>query len=78
MDKVEVELKVCYFNSLDCHGVEYTRTYKFDTYEEAKQEAPKLVEEAERRAEDDCAMPGTFYYEYDYLIPERVYQRLGL
>lgn len=71
---IDIEMTISYFNAESCDSVEFTATIptQLRTIDAAKLEARKLVDEAMKDAYDDGAMMDTFYYEFDFLVPQNL------
>ena len=66
-----LELRVQYFNSETLKGVEYTKEIPIpDSIKDPRVFAKAAVVLEEMDADDVACMPGTFYYEYDFLVDE--------
>ena len=67
---IEVLLEVSYFNAETMKSVEYERTLRCKTVEEAKDLGEMMIAAAHSDAYDDGAMMDTFYYELFYEFDE--------
>ena len=67
---IDVVLEISYFNGETLKSVEYDRTLRCKTYEEAKDVGQKMINAAHSDAYDDGAMMDTFYYELFYEFDE--------
>lgn len=65
-----VELTISYFSGASQSPVNYIVEQDFDTYEEAIDAAPLMVDHEMECAYEDEAMMDTFYFSYDYLMEE--------
>ena len=69
---------ISYFNSETLKSVEYDFCWTFDTYAEAADFAPRIIDQYAEDCLNDGGMPDTFYYEYEYEMPADMANDLGL
>ena len=71
---IDLELTIKYFNAATMKSVESTVIHLMSakTLDDARQEARGILASAEKAAYEDGAMMDTFYFEYDFLVPEEL------
>ena len=71
---IDLELTIKYFNAETTESVEFTETWvlEAETLADARQEARGILAGEEKAAYDDGAMMDTFYFEYDFLVPQEL------
>ena len=71
---IDIEMKISYFNSESCDSVEFTSVFNTDAtdMDTARQYAQQMLDTEMNDAYNDGAMMDTFYYEYDFLVPQNL------
>jgi len=69
---IDLELTIKYFNAATMKSVEFTETWALEaeTLADARQEARGILIGEEKAAYEAGAMMETFYFEYDFLVPQ--------
>ena len=69
---IDLEMEISYFNAETTEPVEFTETWTLEaeTLADARQEALGILASEEKAAYENGAMMDTFYYSYDFLVPE--------
>ena len=71
---IDIEMKIKYFNCETSDSVEYTETFNTDATDmvTARRYASEMLDTEMKAAYDDGAMMDTFYYSYDFLVPQEL------
>ena len=71
---IDIEMKIKYFNAESCESVEFTTIYNTDATDMyiAHIHAKALLDDELQDAYEAGAQMDTFYYEYDYLVPQEL------
>jgi len=71
---IDIEMKIKYFNAETTESVEFNSVFNTDAtdMDTARRYAADMIMAEWRDALDDGAMPDTFYYEYDFLVPQQL------
>ena len=71
---IDIEMKIKYFNAETLESVEFTETFNTDATDmiTARRYASEMLDTEMKEAYDDGAMMDTFYYEYDFLVPQHL------
>ena len=69
---IELDFSYSYFNAETLESVEFQDIVEMDakTLDEAREEAETLITLVKLIADRDGAMMDTFYFEYDFLVPQ--------
>ena len=69
---IDIEMKISYFNAETDESVEFTSIYLTDATDmnTARRYASEKLGKSFKAAYDEGAMMDTFYYEYDFLVPQ--------
>ena len=71
---IELDFKYSYFNAETLESVEFQDIVEMDakTLDEAREEARFMMDLVMHLSENEGAMMDTFYYEYDFLVPQEM------
>ena len=69
---IDIEMKISYFNAETTESVEFTSIFNTDATDmnTARRYASEQLGKSFKAAYDEGAMMDTFYYEYDFLVPQ--------
>jgi hypothetical protein len=71
---IDIEMKIKYFNAETLDSVEFTKTFNTDAtdMDTARSYAAEMLQTERETAYNHGAMMDTFYYEYDFLVPQEL------
>jgi hypothetical protein len=71
---IELDFKYSYFNGETLESVEFQNIVEMDakTLDEAREEAQLMMDMVMHISANEGAMMDTFYYEYDFLVPQEL------
>ena len=71
---IDIEMKIKYFNAETSESVEFTTIHNTDAtdLDIARIHAMALLDDELHDAYEDGAQMDTFYYEYDFLVPQEL------
>jgi predicted RNase H-like HicB family nuclease len=71
---IELDFKYSYFNGETLESFEFANTIELQakTMEDAREEAQVLMEMVKHLSNKEGAMMDTFYFEYDFLVPQEL------
>ena len=71
---IDIEMKIKYFNAESLKSVEYTETFNTDATDmvTAQRYASEMLDVEMKDAYEAGAMMDTFWYSYDFLVPQEL------